>query len=157
MADAPKYIDSAEVVITGAETADNTVSADILLRLLSGMQQSVLLVAAAAENVILQKRFRPSEELKLRYRLVVDVQRPGSYAVPLKLASSVTQMALLEQPRQGVLSTVRDILGAVATNDRQTIQSLLPDSRFRDRLLREISHFMPKRGELWGIDYRTDD
>jgi hypothetical protein len=79
-----------ELAITGAETVDHTVPAEVLARALEGLQRIVLLIAASEENQSIADRFKPSGSLRDRNILRCGVPRASSFAVPILLQRSET-------------------------------------------------------------------
>lgn len=80
------------LTIEGSETDDHTVSVEVLSRVLEGMQQLALIFASALEEVPVQQRFRPSGELRRRFRLRVGVPLESSYALPMEIVSEEDQL-----------------------------------------------------------------
>ena len=80
--------------ITGTETDQYTVSVEVLTRVLEGMQQLALIFAAANDGLTLQQRFKPSGELRRRFRLRVGVPLASSYALPMELVDEEPQQKL---------------------------------------------------------------
>jgi hypothetical protein len=142
--------EKATILVEGPETEQQTVSVDVLVRLLGGFQQVALLFGSYEENYPLQQRFKPTEELRRRYRLRCLPAQPGSYAVPVELVDEST-MALL--PREHIMRKVFDFVAATSGGDADRVRSILPDSRYRDRVLRTLKEFAPKKGERWNARF----
>jgi len=139
--------ETAEIRVTGNETADNHVSVEILVRLLNGLQQMALIFAAAKEGQPIQQRFKPTAELRGRYTLKCGIPAEGSYVMPISLDDANTQ-SYLSHP-VSILADVQSFIRAAATENIGEASRLLPDSRYRDRAFRELRNLSPKGGERW--------
>ncbi len=153
MVDADKPLNpvsSAELRVVGAETDDHTVSADILLRILNGLQRMAYLFAAADENVVFKERFKPSGELRQRYAIRCGALRAGSVALTLSLPAPQPMMDLFGTP-QDVMGSLFDLYAAAQAASFERTQTLLPDPRLRSRALYELQETLPKQGERWSL------
>lgn len=144
--------EAAELRIESTAPDDRTVPVDVLVRMLNGLQQMILLFAADAEQQEIQQRFKPSAELRSRYTLVCGVPAEGSYVMPVSLVDTAPQTVLTEKPR--ILGKVQDFIGAAALDDAARMRELLPDSRYRDRVLRELRGLAPRAGERWTASFQ---
>ncbi len=141
--------------ITGAETQNHTVSVEVLVRLLNGMQQLTWILAAVEEQQPFRHRFKPSAEFRSRYRLRCGTPEPGSYNLPLELINEEKQGQLFSPA--SILPKMHSFLDAVGKEDVQNVKQILPESQFRDRALRVVQNFAPKRGELWSANFQIKD
>lgn len=130
------------VRITGAETDNHTVPAEVLIRVLNGMRQTTFLLAAASLKHPIRQRFKPSEELRQRYELRCELPRPGSYALPILLEDDLH-----------LLDKLHALMAAVSSGLKDAVMEVIPDSAYRNRALREFSNFLPKSGERWGVGF----
>jgi len=137
--------ETAELKIEGGEPGEHNVPVDVLVRMLNGLQQLALVFAAVAEHQEIQQRFKPSSELRSRYTLRCGVPSPGSYVMPVSLVDLAPQGQF--QPPPVILGNIRQFIDAAATDNATRTRELLPDSRFRERALRELRSFSPKGGE----------
>lgn len=136
----------AELRIVGHETVDERVSVDILVRLLEGLQQLSLIFASAKDNRRIRHRFSVTKELRERFRLRCGVPSAGSYVVPLELVDESDGSLL---PNDDILPSMFQFIDATATGRNQSAVDLLPDSLHRDRALRTLRSFVPRKGERW--------
>ena len=146
---------TAELRIFGTEPGDNNVPVDVLVRMLNGLQQMTLIFAAVAEHQDFQYRFKPSAELRSRYTLRCGIPQPGSYVMPVSLVDSSAQGQL--QPPPDILGNIRRFIGAAATDNGRQMHELLPDSRYRERALRELRSVAPKGGDQWTASFSLPD
>lgn len=143
-----------QLEITGVETQDSTVSVDVLIRLLDGMQQIVWIIAAAKEQTPVNARFKPAEKLRRRYRLRCGLPGKGSYLVPLEIVDEERQRRLIGT--ESVLPEMLDFVLAAGKGDADAVKNILPGDRYRDRAFRVLRAFAPKRGERWSASLRSD-
>lgn len=143
--------ETAELRIQGSKPEDQSVPVDVLVRILNAMQQMTLVFAAAAENQEILTRFRPSSELRSRYTLRCGVPTPGSYVMPVSLVDTHAQGQLQAPPP--ILGNIRRFIDAASTDNSVQLRVLLPDSRFRERALRELRSLSPKGGERWTASF----
>jgi len=78
----------AHLKVIGPATAGNSVPADVLVTAIQGVQQTLWLLAAAAETRVLVRRFKPDEAFRQRFTLRLAIPSGGSYAVPMTLAET---------------------------------------------------------------------
>jgi hypothetical protein len=141
------HSETAHLKVDGNETANSQVSVDVLVRLLNGLQQMALVFAAAKEGQPVQQRFRPTSDLRSRYTLKCGVPDAGSYVMPVFLVDSGTQPPLPRSP--SVLADMQSFIRATTSENLNQTSRLLPDSRYRERALRELRNLSPKGGERW--------
>ncbi len=132
--------------ITGAETDENTVPAEILIRVLSGMRQTTFLLAASSLKQPIRQRFKPTEEMRQRYELRCELPRSGSYALPIKLQDDLH-----------LLDKLFAFMEAVSAGLHEAVMDVVPDSAYRNRALREFVKFLPKPGERWGVGFSVEN
>jgi hypothetical protein len=140
-----------ELLVTGPEVEEGIVPAEAIVRLLAGMQQLALVFAAAQEGRPITQRFKPSAELKQRYSLRCGVPAPGSYHLPIDLADVSPHPGLFSS--ETLLERMQEFIAAVGVGDRERAKDILPDSKYRDRALREIRSFAPRPGEGWSASF----
>lgn len=144
--------DPAEVVLRvyGPTQQAHAVPADVLVRAVAGMQQTVLLLAAAEDKQVVRERFRPSEKLRRHAMLLCDIPTAGSYALPMRLAHDPV---LLDFGGRmfSVLDAVYELISAIGLGVETKLIELLPDSTIRSRVMREVHRFAPRPGEPWAI------
>lgn len=143
--------ETAKLAILGAETAEQTVPVEVLVRALQGLQQTALILAAVEQAPVVPRRFKPSEKLRRACELRCGPVLGGSIAVELTLpkGSSISE----NDPADAkLLNRVFSFIEAVAKNDDVALKSLVPDSRFRARALRETLSYLPKGGQRWTLE-----
>ena len=142
-----------EIRIVGADTEGHQVSFDILAQVLSGLQRTAYVLAAARQQQTWSQRFTPSEAIKRQATLRAGLPQPGSYALPIEFAPARED---LFEPLN-LLEELRQVFTAIAEDRRAALDSVLPDGRYRERTLREITRFLPKPGAAWGLWYQHGD
>ena len=144
-------ISTNKLYITGSETEAHTVSIETITTVLTGIQKTAYLLASAKLNQPFQKRFIPNKDIKKRYTLQCGVAAPGSYLIP------ITQMSSDELFDDDILADMNALFEAIATNSIDKLQKLIPDSRFCEKVLREILRFFPKVGSSWGMRFQHSE
>lgn len=144
----------AELIIEGAETANHTVPADVLLRALNHLQRLVHLLAAAGEGRNIGERFSPPEDFRERYQLRCGVSRASSYAVPLSFASTTPLLDPAEEPGPPVLARTMDVMEAAARGDWPRLAAAARDPRIFSRVMTELRGMLPRPGDRWGVSFR---
>lgn len=139
-----------KLTITGADTENHRVSIDTMTQILTGVQKTVYLLGAARLKQPLQKRFVPNRDIKNLYTLQCGLSQPGSYVIPI---SQIDQPELLDET--SILDDLTNLFSAVSNSLHETLYSLLPDSRYREKVLRELLHYLPKPGSRWGLSFEV--
>jgi len=142
------------LTITGADTSDGTVAVDVLMRILEGMQQLSLIMAAYSENVDIRHRFKPSRELRARYQLRCGIPSKGSYVIPLELTDSRSESII---QTESILPEVFRFVEAARTGNRRNVTQVISDSQYLERALLTLRSFAPKRGEGWHASLGSPD
>ncbi|MBK9265746.1 MAG: hypothetical protein IPM54_38910 [Polyangiaceae bacterium] len=106
---------SGEVILRvhGPAAQAHVAPADVLVRAIAGMQQTVLLLAAVEEKQVVKKRFRPSEKLRQRATLLCEVPTAGSYALPMRLASEPLLLDFGGGKRMNVRDAVYELIASI--------------------------------------------
>ncbi len=141
--------ENSKISIIGSETENHQVSIETMTQVLSGIQKTVYLLASAKHNYPLQKRFMPNREIKKSYTLTCGLPEAGSYVIPL---SQVEQPTLIDGV--SILDDLAVLFNAIAEASFDKLQTLLPDSRYREKVLREATRFLPKPGGNWGVSFQ---
>lgn len=129
---------------------------EILVRVLSGLQQVIYLAAIAQEHRTIGLRFRPSQEIQQRYRLSCQVPRSGSYVMPVSLGADDVQTSLLTN-YAALLQQVENLFSALQMGNFDALVDIFPDAQVRGRILREIRKSLPKLGEGWQLGFQQSD
>jgi hypothetical protein len=138
-----------KLYITGTETDGYTVSIETITTVLNGIQKTAYLLASAKHKLPLQKRFTPNKDIKKRYALQCGIPEQGSYLIPIGQLSS---NELLDN--DDILADMNMLFQAVSTQSKDLLQQLIPDSRFCEKILREMQRFFPKVGSSWGLRFQ---
>ena len=138
--------------ITGTETENNQVSIKTITQVLNGVQNTVYLLAAAKLKQPFQNRFTPSRDIKNLYMLQCGISEPGSYVIPINQLEHPTP---LDEPP--ILEDFNKLLEAIKSGLQENLHDLLPDSRYRERVLRELQRFLPKPGSRWGLSFQKNN
>lgn len=133
-----------KLTITGTETNSHQISVETLTQVLTGLQKTAYLLAAAKLNLPVQKRFVPNKEIKNNYTLRCGVSEGGSYVIPITQCQTATD---------SVLNSVKELFIAVKDGSHEQILKLIPDSRYREKVLREMARYFPKSGSNWGLSF----
>ena len=149
--------EQAAIRIGGTATKGESIPAEILVKAVHGVQQLVWIAAAATQERALKQRFKPGTDLRRRFTLRLSVPKAGSYELPAEVVDDRGQMAL-GLGGVGLLDMVGDIWTAVGDNDLEKLQSLVPDSNYRARMLGEFRRMLPRQGDGWtlGLRLRSD-
>lgn len=132
---------------------ENSVPADVLVRVVHGMQQTVWLIAAAKTSRTLRQRFKPDLLLRQQFTLRVAVPERGSYAMPMSLAPDIPQGSLVETVTEGILDALAQVWRAVSKEDIGGVQAILRDEGYILRVLHEIHRMLPRPGDGWGLAF----
>lgn len=141
----------AKLEITGRATDDHSVPAEVLVRSIQGIQQSVLLLGAAQDQREIRDRFKPDQSLRKQYTLRLSPAEPGSYAVPMTLVDERPQQSLDVRRGANLLDRLGEIWSGVAQGDNEAVKHLLPNEGYRSRLLQEIRKMLPRTGDGWAL------
>jgi hypothetical protein len=153
---APK--NTAEISLHGNEIDSHSVSVDVLVKALEGIQQTVLLLGALQSGIEVKQRFRPTEELRKQYTLICKVPQACCYAMPVELEDKRSQPDINSKQLAGeVLENVQILLKGISSSDETSIRKILPDTRMRYRALKAIQEFLPKSGDAWTVGYKSGD
>ncbi|GAB1545156.1 hypothetical protein NUACC21_78320 [Scytonema sp. NUACC21] len=131
--------------MSGQEMENLEVPVNILVRVLDGMQQVVYLLATAREKRSLGQRFRVTAEIQQLYRLRASIPQPGSYTVPVVLPPDPSTLE--------VMGALENFLSCLSSSNFDHIQDIIPDSKLRNRALRETRKFLPKADEFWQLGF----
>lgn len=149
---------TAEISLHGNEIEENSVSVDVLVKALEGIQQAVLLLGAHQSGIEVKQRFRPTEDLKRQYTLICKIPQACCYAMPVELEDKRSQPDIDSEKLAGeVLENVQILLEGISTCDESSIRKILPDTRMRYRTLKAIQKFLPKSGDAWTVGYKAGD
>lgn len=142
-----------ELKIVGSETAGNTVSADVLVQTLQRLQKLILIAAAAKEGRGLNRRFKPTSELRQRHTLRCAIPTAGSYAIAISEVDERSQDDLPNVNEYSGLDDVYAVAQAVIDDDSERVRQVIPDSGLRLLMLRTLQDMAPSEGTDWAIDF----
>jgi len=149
----PPGANSSELAITGGETADHTVPAEVLLRTLEHLQRIVYLLAASGEKKPLRERVGLTESFRKRYGLRCGVPRASSFAVPLSLGQSRMLPGFEAGPSP--LDRTLDVLQSAARGAWSDLAQAVPDPLYLPRIMNELQAMLPRPGDRWGLALRV--
>ncbi|MBD2518887.1 hypothetical protein H6G93_28795 [Nostoc sp. FACHB-973] len=147
----------ATIRMSGQEMENFEVPIDILVRVLAGLQQIVYLLATVQEKRSVGQRFRVPMEMQQLYSLRASIPQPGSYAIPVLLKPEIDSQLLILDNYTEIMLNLEGFFSSLNSSDFNKAQDIFPDSKLRNRALRETRKFLPKADELWQLGFsRTD-
>jgi hypothetical protein len=144
----------ATIRLTNGEPGMHEVPAEVLARVLSGMQQLVYLTASVQEQRKIGVRFRLSEEIKQRYSLSCRIPVPGSYALPVSLGMSEVDTSLFTDYKI-LFEMIDGLFASIQSRSLDHLFDVFPDGKVRNRALREVRKLLPKPGEGWQFGFQV--
>ncbi len=147
----PPEAESSELTITGGETADHTVPADVLLRALDHLQRIVYLIAAAEAKKPIQERVALSEAFRKQHGLRCGVPRESSFGLPLSLGRSYP----LFEPGPSPLDRTLDVFRSAAQGAWSDLTQAVFDPKYLPRIMNELQAMLPRPGDRWGVALRV--
>lgn len=147
----------ATIGMSGQEMEFCEVSIDILVRVLAGLQQIVYLLATVQEKRSVGRRFRLTTEMQQIYSLRAGVPQPGSYIIPVVLKSDIDNQMSLSSNYLGIMENLEGFFSSLDNSNFIQAQDIFPDSKLRNRALRETRKFLPKSNELWQLSFFRGD
>ena len=149
----PKESEASELTLVGGETADHTVSADVLLRALDHLQRIVYLIAASEERRPIHERLSLPDAIRKRHGLRCGVPKESSYAIPLSTGPSSPLLGT--EPGPSTLERTLKVLGSAASGSWSELARVVPDPKYLGRVLVELQAMLPRPGDRWGIALRV--
>ena len=146
--------DTDELTITGAETADHTVPADVLARTLAGLQRIVYLMAASARDQPIGDRFTPSDDLRRQHTLRCGIPRASSFDVPL-LSAPKSPSLFPDLIESNPLADAFEVLRIAAERRWSELNARFSRPKYLGRVLMELQGMLPRSGERWGLGLRV--
>lgn len=122
---------------------------DVLVKTLDGFQQTAFILEAEMEGLEIKQRFKPNCAIKKAASLVCGVPTKGSYSLPICL----NEIGEFTPSGETVLDKAFKVFEYIAKKTVDDFKSLVPDSRFREKILQIVSGFLPKAGDRWEIEY----
>ena len=124
----------------------NTLPASVLVRAVDRIQHVVYLLAKARRGEPSGQRVRFSREIREKFGLICGVPEHGGYVIPLEVGDS----AATEAPRNtgdvfAATGMFRDVSSAVETGNVPLLQELIPDSVYREQLVRAYADALPSK------------
>ena len=148
--------DSTELRITGSETADDTVPVDVLVRVLEGLQQTALIIAATINQRTVEQRFRPSEQLRQQCELRCG-PLTHSNSVAVRIGFDPGEPVLFpDPPDERLMGRLLRFAGALARNDTESLNKIIPDARLRTLAFRKALNYLPQVGQRWNLELWND-
>jgi hypothetical protein len=114
-----------------------------------------LLMAATSSQQVVRNRFRPTEQLREQALILCEVPTSGSFALPITLACGQIWLPFRPGKPIGLLQALHMLLEAIATDIRDLVAELVPDSAIRVRTYRELQRLLPQPGEPWAIGFSS--
>lgn len=149
---------TATIRMIGQEMDNSEIPAPILVRTITGLQKVIYLLAASQEKQDIGQRFRISDQLQQFYTLRCQIPQPGSYTLPLTLKpspESQNSQTSIFSDYEKIIDNLSILLDSLCQENLTKIQELLPDSKLRNRVLREFRKFTPKAGENWQLGFSS--
>lgn len=139
-----------------SERDDQLVPFPILTRALNGMQQIMYLLALQQEHRELGDRLRLPPDIAEKYLLQAVPSEQGSFVQP----------ALLGNPTEGLFDT-QDLIkvgelyhrlsAALEQKDATTVREIVPERRYRRRVLRCFQEMIPSPESGWRLETKWGD
>ena len=139
----------------GGETDQNEISAEVLVRSLSAVQQIAFLLGAFQAHHPLKDRFTLSQKLRQKFRLKCGIPQEGSYQLALGFPMPNGELPF-QDASTDLLNGIQEILLGLFHGKPEIINKVIPDSRYRERVLREIQEFLPQSGENWNLGFSAN-
>lgn len=143
--------------MSGQEMENFEVPIDILVRVLAGLQQIVYLLATVQEKRSVGQRFRVSIEMQQLYSLRASIPQAGSYAIPVLLKPEINSQPSILGNYTEIMLNLEGFFSSLNSSDFNQAQDIFPDSKLRNRALRETRKFLPKADELWQLGFSRSD
>ncbi|MDF5729716.1 MAG: hypothetical protein PUP92_17335 [Rhizonema sp. PD38] len=143
----------ATIRIHGQEIENFEVPIDILVRVLAGLQQIVYLLATVIEKRSVGQRFRVPMEMQQLYSLRVGVPQLGSFAIPIVLKPEIDSQTSIFSGYTELMLNLERFFSSLNSFDFNQAQDIFPDSKLRNRALRETRKFLPKADESWQFGF----
>jgi len=137
------------------------VSADVLIRTLQGIQSAIWQLANASTNraIVAPNRVRQAKSVKDAFVVQCTAIEPGSVILRFVVGTvAVVASSLFDEgptPNQ-ILSQYASFMLAVVQKNDAEMKRVVPDSFYRERLVRESLKYLPKQDEDWWVDLQTD-
>jgi hypothetical protein len=150
---------TATIRFIGQEMENFEVPVNILVSVLSGLQQIIYLLAVAQERrPVAPQRFRVPTDMQQLYSLRASIPQPGSYAIPLSLKPEIDNLSIDNQQQvksnlEQTIQNLEKIFSSLDSSNFEQTQDVLPDSKLRNRILRETRKFLPKADEQWQLSF----
>lgn len=129
----------------------NEVPVSLLIQSLGTLEELVLLFAYQEEGNVLRHRFRPNTDLLARYELRMSAPQAGSYAMPGHLTSQRPELFDAVK-HHNVVHKFQEFGKAIEAGDRKRKAELVPESRLRERILRDFSNLCPPAGSGYTVE-----
>lgn len=129
----------------------NEVPVSLLIQSLGTLEELVLLFAYQEEGNVLRHRFRPNTDLLARYELRMSAPQAGSYAMPGHLTSQRPELFDAVK-HHNVVHKFQEFGKAIEAGDRKRKTELVPESRLRERILRDFSNLCPPAGSGYTVE-----
>ena len=126
----------------------------VLTQTLLGFQQLVHLFALLEEGRTLRQRLRLPEEIKNRYLLQCSPPEAGSFVVKARVGGASDDLITPVQVGH-VMERLHDFSVATVQGERDKLISLVPDSRFRFRMLDSLGKIAPAAGSGYRVSFRN--
>jgi hypothetical protein len=147
----------ATIRMIGQEMENFEVPVDILVRVLAGLQQIIYLLATVQEKRSVGQRFRVPMEMQQLYSLRASIPQSGSYVIPVVLKPELDSQLSMSGNYTEIMVNLEGFFSSLNSFDFNQVQDIFPDSKLRNRALRETRKFLPKADELWQLGFSRSD
>lgn len=129
-----------------------TISVEVLTKVLSHAQQVVYLLALSRTGYEVRHRIRVSEEVRAEYALQCTPSRTSSFVQRVHLEPEDT---LFEQsPQDEVIQEFATVAESIGRSDWEDVRKVVPDSLLRRRLVDEMASMMPPSDAGWYLELK---
>ena len=141
----------------------NQVTAEVLIRTLQGVQNAIWELAKFSTSEAIStppSRLRLPNAIKDTFAIHCRAVEPGSFLLKLAVGTVASLIALPaaesnQVAPSTVLSQYMDFMQAVSRMDDIGMKRAVPDSFWRERLVRESLKFLPKQEDNWWVDMQS--
>jgi len=140
-----------QIKLEGPAAREGKISFPLLSRILHGIQQTVHYLALSGVQYDYRHRIRVPRDIQKACRLYRVLENRGSYDLTAEIAppapyGDIQDLGGLVKDKYLKLTRILS-----ANQDWEQLQTILPDSAYRRKVLRSVAEYCPKSGENWSL------